>query len=126
VDVLIASERFADPLLGPGAPPEEALKALYALGPGEVVVTLGREGSMGWNGREIYRQKAFPVHAVDTTGAGDVYHGAYIYGLLQGWSLPDCMRFASAVSAIKCRQIGARKGIPRLPEIEAFLKEQPA
>ena len=71
------------------------------------------------------RQRAFPVQAVDTTGAGDVYHGAYIYGLLQGWDMPACMRFASAMSALKCRRIGAREGIPRLPEVEAFMKSHP-
>ena len=76
-------------------------------------------------GGEILSQKAFPVNAIDTTGAGDVYHGAYIYGLLQGWDMSECMHFASAASAMKCREIGARKGIPRLEEIMEFLKTSP-
>jgi fructose-1-phosphate kinase PfkB-like protein len=54
-------------------------------------------------------------------GAGDVYHGAYIYGLLRGWGMRECMRFASVAAALECRQIGARKGIPRLAEVERFL-----
>ena len=126
VDVLIASERFTEPLAGPHAAPEVALDILRRLGPNEVVITLGPKGSIGWNGEEIRFQKAFPIDAKDTTGAGDVYHGAYIYGLLQGWTMPGCMRFASAVSAIKCKVIGARKGIPRLDEVKQFMRQFPA
>jgi len=122
VDVLIASERFAEPLVGDIAPPEKALEVLHALGPKEVIITLGSKGSIGLSGKEINLQKAFPIDAVDTTGAGDVYHGAYIYGLLQGWDMQNCMRFASAASAIKCRHIGARKGIPDLEEIKDFMR----
>ena len=126
VDVLIASERFTEPLAGPHASPEAALDALRRLGPKEVVVTLGPKGSIGWDGEEIRFQTAFPIDAKDTTGAGDVYHGAYIYGLLRGWRMPECMRFASAVSALKCQAIGARKGIPRLDEVNQFIRQFPA
>lgn len=126
VDVLIASEKFTEPLAGPHAAPEMALDALKNLGPKDVIVTLGRNGSIGWNGKEIHYQKSFPVDVKDTTGAGDVYHGAYIYGLLQGWTMPECMRFASAVSAIKCKDIGARKGIPCLNEVKQFIEQFPA
>ena len=122
VDVLIASERFAEPMVGELSPPEKALEALGQLGPKEVIITLGSRGSIGLSGEEIIFQKAFPIVAVDTTGAGDVYHGAYIYGLLQGWDMQECMRFASATSAIKCREIGARKGIPCLEEIKEFME----
>ncbi|MCJ7594611.1 MAG: PfkB family carbohydrate kinase [Desulfobacterales bacterium] len=125
VDILIASERFAEPLVGPGAPPEDGLRSLYGLGPKQVVVTLGAKGSIGWDGSEIFVQKAFPIRAVDTTGAGDVYHGAYIYGVLQGWGMGECMRFASATSALKCRAVGAREGIPNLEEIKAFMERFP-
>jgi len=121
VDVLIASERFAEPLVGTDAPPEKILDALRQLGPKEVVITLGSKGSIGLSGGKIIFQKAFPVDAVDTTGAGDVYHGAYIYGLLQGWNMAECMRFASAAASIKCQKIGARKGIPTLEQIEEYM-----
>jgi len=76
------------------------------------------------SGEELLFQKAFSIDSVDTTGAGDVYHGGYIYGLLQGWDAPECMRFASATAALKCREIGARKGIPHLEEIKEFLSLQ--
>ena len=122
VDILIASERFAEPLVGDIAPPEKALRALHDLGPKEVIITLGSKGSIGLSGKKINFQKAFSIDAVDTTGAGDVYHGAYIFGLLQGWDMQKCMRFASSAAAIKCTQIGARKGIPQLEEIKEFMR----
>jgi sulfofructose kinase len=121
VDILIASAGFADPLVGRGTGSEKALAALCGLGPKTVVITLGEEGSVGWNGGDVVFQKALPVQAVDTTGAGDVYHGAYIYGLTRAWPMPACMRFASAVAALKCRKMGAREGIPTLNEVQAFL-----
>ena len=123
VDVLIASERFHRPFLGPDKGPEEALLTLFEYGPGEVIITRGHRGSLGWDGRRIRVQEAFPVNAIDTTGAGDVYHGAYIYGVLQGWAMKEKMRFAAAVSAMKCQSVGARKGIPSLSEVTDFLKK---
>lgn len=123
VDVLIASERFVEPLAGTADPPEKILETLREWGPREVIITLGPRGSIGLHDGEIISQKAYPIDAVDTTGAGDVYHGAYIYGLLQGWDMPECMRFASAASAMKCREIGARKGIPSQDQIERFMKK---
>jgi ribokinase len=125
VDTLISSENFAQSLAGPHASPEVALDALKQLGPKEVVITLGSNGSIGWDGTKVNFQKAFPVEAKDTTGAGDVYHGAYIYGLLQEWDMAACMHFASAVAAIKCKEIGARKGIPHKDEVIQFIKHFP-
>jgi len=125
VDVLIASARFAVPLVGENAPPEKALEALSRCGPGEIVITLGSKGSVGWNRSRLLGQSAFPVDAVYTTGKRDVYHGAYIYGLLQGWDMCACMRFASAASALKCRAVGARAGIPRLGDVLQFLETNP-
>jgi len=125
IDVLIASARFAVPLVGEHSPAEKALEALSRFGPEEIVITLGSKGSVGWNRGEAVAQGAFPVVAVDTTGAGDVYHGAYIYGLLKGWDMKTCMRFASATSALKCRAMGARAGIPTLQQVTQFLETHP-
>ena len=125
VDVLIASARFAVPLVGEDSPAEKALEALSRVGPEEIVITLGSKGSVGKNRGEFVTQAPFPVDVVDTTGAGDAYHGAYIYGLLKGWDMKTCMRFASATSALKCRAIGARAGIPTLHEVIRFLEAHP-
>jgi sulfofructose kinase len=124
VDILIASEGFPQPLVGKDAPVEEALKVLHRLGPHEVVITRGSKGSVGLRDQQVIAQKAFPADVIDTTGAGDVYHGAYIYGLLQGWDMARCMRFASATAALKCKEVGARKGIPGLEEIGKLLSGQ--
>lgn len=122
VDVLIGSERFAKALLQGLEPIEKALQRVSGWGPKEVVITLGSRGSIGWHGGSVVVQEAYPVRARDTTGAGDVYHGAYIYGLLKGWDMTECMRFASAASALKCKEIGARKGIPGLLETRRFME----
>ena len=61
------------------------------------------------------------LKAVDTTGAGDVFHAGFIYGLLQNWEVVDILRFANAVAALKCRDLGGRKGIPPLEEAQKFL-----
>jgi len=126
VDILIVSKVFADSLAGPDIPIEASLHALRDLGPSDVVVTIGPEGSIGLNDQGIFRQKAFQVKAVDTTGAGDVFHGAYIYGLLQQWEMSECMRFASAAASLKCRKIGAQSGIPDLNTIHRFMKSSKA
>jgi sulfofructose kinase len=125
IDVLIASARFAAPLVGENSPAEKALEALSRFGPKEIVITLGAKGSVGWNRGKLFAQSAFPTDVVDTTGAGDVYHGAYIYGLLKDWSMERCMRFASAASALKCKAGGARAGIPTLPEVTRLLETHP-
>jgi ribokinase len=124
-DVLIASARFAVPLVGDRSPAEKALEALSRFGPKAIVITLGSKGSVGWNQGELLAESVFPVNAVDTTGAGDVYHGAYIYGLMKEWSMKTCMRFASAASALKCKVMGARAGIPTLPQVNQLLETYP-
>jgi sulfofructose kinase len=123
VDVLIASEGFAGPISGEDAPPEKRLEDLRGVCPGTVIITLGVRGSIGCEDGKTFFQIPFPVDAVDTTGAGDVYHGAYIYGLLRGWRMPESMRFASATAALKCRSVGARRGIPTLDEVDRFMSE---
>jgi sulfofructose kinase len=60
----------------------------------------------------VGHQAAFGVEVVDTTGAGDVFHGAFAYGLAQGWPSAKCVEFASAVAALSCRALGGRRGIP--------------
>jgi sulfofructose kinase len=121
-DYLICSETFFR-TFQPDGDFARGLEKLMALGPRQVVVTLGVRGSRGFDGQRIHVQPAFPVKAVDTTGAGDVYHGAYIFSLLNGWSMVECMLFASATAAIKCTETGGRTGIPSLEQVMGFLGE---
>jgi sulfofructose kinase len=121
-DYLVASEEFA---MGSGWAVESAvlLKERERLGLRALTVTRGAKGSSTASGSGFFETPAFPVEAADTTGAGDVFHGGYIYGLLQGWETAATVRFASAVAALKCRKIGGRAGIPNLVEVELFLKQ---
>jgi sugar/nucleoside kinase (ribokinase family) len=65
------------------------------------------------------------VTAVDTTGAGDLYHAGYIYGTLGGWSLPRRMRFAAAAGALAATELGARGMLPSLEDVQAMVQEIP-
>lgn len=103
---------------------QDFMKQLESLGLSMVTVTLGERGSITFNHGEIIRIPAIPVKAVDTTGAGDVFHGGYIYGLMQGWDICETVRFASAMAALKCTRIGGRAGIPDLLETRQFLTGQ--
>ena len=124
VDVLIASEPFAADLSGGEAPDQKLLENLRALGPRQVVITLGGKGSIGLDQGAMVRQHAFPVVSRDTTGAGDVYHGGYVYGLLHGWRMEACMAFASAAAALKCMNGRGWRGIPGIQAIKGFMQQQ--
>ncbi len=119
-DHLVCSEKFFR-AFQPDGDLETGLQRLHEIGPGYVVVTLGSQGSAGYDGREFHHCPAFPVRAVDTTGAGDAFHGGYIFALLQGWAMPGWLTFASAVAALKCEHIGGRTGLPTLERVRDFL-----
>jgi len=123
IDFIITSSRF--PTLFTGIPDrEKALLELQRHTPGFLCATLGHEGALASVGGRIIHAKGFKVKAVDTTGAGDVFHGAFIYGLLQNWELEEILKFANAMAALKCQDIGGRKGIPTLEEVKRFLYTQ--
>ena len=121
VDVLIVSEYFYRECFSDDDY-EENCRTLQELGPGIVVVTLGKNGCAGVGPQGFFSFPVFPTPVKDTLGAGDVFHGAFIYGLLQGWSVPDIARFANAVSSIKVTAIGGRAGIPTLATVQRFLE----
>ena len=89
---------------------------LRAQGPGTVVVTEGEHGSWCASAEGEIHTQAFPIAPVDTTGAGDVFHGAFLYGRAQGWDLRRSLLLASATASLKCRALGGRAGIPTLEE----------
>ncbi|HXX79953.1 MAG TPA: PfkB family carbohydrate kinase [Thermodesulfovibrionales bacterium] len=122
-DYVVGSEEFAKEL-GWNDNPEHFRQTMRELRPLVTTITLGERGSVTFAQDTIIEVPAFKIHAADTTGAGDVFHGGYIYGLLQGWDTRECVRFASAVAALKCRKVGGRAGIPSLSEVMKFLEEQ--
>ena len=125
IDHLVVSEKFASQVVHRNDP-EAALKQLAGYGAGAVTVTLGKAGSLSINvDGQVFRQAAFAVAAIDTTGCGDVFHGGYIYGVLRDWPLPQTVRFAAACAALKTRAMGGRTAISTLQETESFLLSQP-
>jgi sulfofructose kinase len=83
--------------------------------------TLGEEGVLVWDGKQFHYAAAFCVETMDTTGAGDIFHAGFIYGLLQGWPLQRQLDFACAAAALNCTAIGARGGIQSVDSIERLI-----
>jgi sulfofructose kinase len=83
--------------------------------------TLGEEGVVVWDGKQMHSAAAFRVHAADTTGAGDIFHAGFIYGFLQGWPLQRQLDFACAAAALNCTALGARAGIQSVDAIEYLI-----
>ena len=124
VDILIPSRFFYEEMFNKKISPLASARKLLQYGPDEVIITLGKKGSACANQNDSFYVDAFSVEpVVDTTGCGDVFHGGYIYGKLQGWDMKKSAQFASAVAALKCKAIGGRKGIPTLEENLEFLKK---
>lgn len=125
VDYLIASRDFPARLIGQ----PDLTKSLPALqlrfGCRVVGVTLGAGGALAWDGSRFHYAPAFRVNTLDTTGAGDIFHGAFVYALLQGWPLSRQLEFSCAAAALSCTALGARGGIRPLAEIDALIRTAP-
>jgi len=125
VDHLIVSQHFAERLTQQ-ANPQDAVKALWTDQRDTVVVTCGAEGcwySTHAEPARVAHQPAFRVRVADTTGCGDVFHGAYAAALGRGLPVEERIRFASATAALKATQKGGQEGIPRQTAVDSFLQE---
>jgi len=120
VDVFIGSADVRTRRTDSDAALREAVR-IRALGPHTAVLTLGADGCVGAGPEGPFRVPGFAVQVVDTTGAGDVFHGAYAYGLLRGWAAGDCARFACAAAALSTTRLGGRAGLPTSAQVAAFL-----
>ena len=100
---------------------KEALRGVAELGGRVPMITLGEEGCVWLEDNAVCRCPAFAVEVVDTTGCGDVFHGAFTFCVARGWDVAANARFASATAALKCRALGGRTGIPTYDEVVAFL-----
>jgi sugar/nucleoside kinase (ribokinase family) len=122
IDHLIVSRDFPARLTGE-ADLEKALKWMRAeYGNRITAATLGHDGVLAWDGEEFHYRPAYLVPVVDTTGAGDMFHAAYIYGLLAGWELDRQLDFACAAAALNCTAPGARGGIRSVDAIETLME----
>jgi sulfofructose kinase len=103
--------------MGPSFPDQSG-----EIGPWLVVSTLSEQGCLYVTAETESYVPGFEVPVVDTTGAGDAFHGGFIYGLLQDWPLERTATFANAVAAMNCTALGGRGRLPRLHEVEEFLR----
>ncbi len=122
IDHLIVSRDFPARLTGePDL--EKALQMMQQVYHNRITAaTLGPDGVLAWDGAEFHYTPAFLVPVVDTTGAGDLFHAAYIYSLLQDWPLDRKLEFACAAAALNCTASGARGGIRAVATIEELMQ----
>ncbi len=119
-DVVIASEPFAREWAD-GGDPESAVRAMLRSGVRLAAVTRGPQGVVAGaaGAAELFRVDAVPVDAVDTTGAGDAFHGGAAWALARGRNWEESLRIGAFVAAAKCRGLGARVGLPRAADLAA-------
>jgi len=122
VDIFIGSEHYHRERFG-DLGIRESCEAILERGPQAAWFTLGARGCVGIADNSFHEIAGNSVSVRDTTGAGDVFHGAYLTALSEGMPHHECARFANAVSAIKCTYAGGRTGIPTRNVVDKFLKE---
>ena len=122
VDYLLASRDFPERLTGES----DLRKSLPAIEKKFrcrlAGATLGRGGVLAWDGVSFLYCPAYKVETVDTTGAGDIFHGGFLYALLQKWPLRRMLEFSCAAAALNCTAMGARGGIKSIGEIEELMR----
>jgi sugar/nucleoside kinase (ribokinase family) len=122
VEYLIVSRDFPSRLMKE-RDLETALRAMRErYGCTLTAATLGQDGVLAWDGSQSHLRSAYRVPVVDTTGAGDIFHAGFIYGLFQGWPLDRQLDFACAAAALNCMAAGARGGIQTVAKIEELMK----
>lgn len=126
VDYLVCSKRFALSVSGlsdirTGADRQKCVEEMQKMNPRQVVVTLGQDGLIYNKNGELSYLPAFPADAKDTTGAGDIFHGAFVYGVLQNMPLDHLLKFSSMTAALSIEVQGGRPSIPSLQKVFAAL-----
>ena len=124
-DYAVIPKHLADVLTTKG----DYISALHKLKSRNVkvpIVTLGRQGCTYLYQDKVFKHPAFEVQVVDTTGAGDCFHGAFCFALARGLAVPESITFASAVAALACTKLGGRSGIPTYEETINFMRGQGA
>ncbi len=124
VDFLIVSSNFAPEFTGI-ADSMESVKKLRNFSDAFLAVTMGAAGAMAWIGDRCISFPALKINPLDTTGAGDIFHAGFIYGLLQNWPIAKIMRFANVAAGLSCGYLGAREGIRPVSEILGRMDQTP-
>jgi len=120
-DIIFTSEEGIRVVTGSSIA-EVGAEEILSLGPEIVVLTRGSEGAEVFTPKARYSTAVYDVPVKDSTGAGDCFHAAFLYGILADWNFQHCLNFASAASAILVQKIGARGGLPTLLEVQNFMK----
>jgi len=120
VDILIGEKHFPERFTGV-SDLKEALIEIARRGPCIAGVTLGKEGALAFYDDRFCHSPAYAVDCCDTTGAGDVFHAAFIRSLFEGWDIARCLDFSNAVAALKCRELGGRASLPSFDETLKFM-----
>jgi sulfofructose kinase len=121
VDYLVASSEFPTAWTGVNDPftALESLQQEYGMK--VAAMTLGAHGALAREGGRFHYSPAFVVNCIDTTGAGDVFHGAFCYAVLEGMPMPDALDFSNAMAALNCTALGARGGIHTLNDVRTLI-----
>ena len=125
IDYLIVSRDFPCRLMEESSVERALRKMSDRFGCRLTAGTLGPDGVVAWDGKRLHHSCAYQVPVVDTTGAGDIFHAGFIYGLLQGWALEQQLDFACGAAAVNCMAAGARGGIRPVSQIEAMMAKTP-
>lgn len=124
IDVLIPSEEFALNITKTNDVLQAAEILQETYHPQILIVTQGAKGGFIWEKGKEVRYPAFPVKAIDSNGAGDAFHGAFVAAQIKGMDVYESAKFASAASALKCTRFGAQEGIPGFQEVLQFIKDR--
>jgi sulfofructose kinase len=125
VDYLVASRDFPGRLTGESNLKTALREIQTRYGCVLTAATLGPDGVLAWDGDRFHYAPAYRVPVVDTTGAGDIFHAGFIYGLSQGWALERQLDFSCAAAALNCMHEGARGGIRSVEAIETLMATTP-
>jgi len=125
VDHLIVSRDFPGRLTGERDLETALRKIQTRYGCALTAATLGEDGVVAWDGTRFHFRQAYRVPVVDTTGAGDIFHAGYIFGLAQQWPIERQLDFACAAAALNCSSVGARGGIQSVAAIEELMASAP-
>ncbi len=121
-DLLIPSEEFALAHTGEEYVEKAALSLFNRYNPKAVIITRGKKGGLMYVNGKYTEYPVYPAEVVDSNGAGDVFHGAFAAASVRGLSLEQACHFSSAVSAIKCTGVGARKSVPDYQTTISYLR----
>ena len=120
-DLFLPNQDEGRMVLGVDDPHEQA-RRFHAAGAKTVIVTRGAQGSILFDGRDMWEAAAFPVEQVDGTGGGDAFVAGYLYGLLQQVSSPECLAYGAAMGASCVRAAGATTSVFRRDELEEYVR----